>query len=44
LAATSLGKIVGFDDRMFAEVGHGVEVEVKRLAGKEVFCGELAVP
>ena len=31
LAATSLGQIVGFDERMLAEVGHGVEVEIERV-------------
>jgi hypothetical protein len=35
---------MGFDDRMLAEVGHGVEVEIERLAGKELLSGELRVP
>ena len=42
LAATSLGQIVGFDQRMLAEVGHGVEVEIERLAGEERLAGRLA--
>src|ERR1700730_1480046 len=44
LATTALGQIVGFDERMLAEVGHGMEVEIERLAGEEVFPGELRVP
>src|SRR3984893_10627935 len=32
LAAAALGQIVRFDERMLAEVGHGMEVEVERLA------------
>ena len=44
LAAAALGQIVGFDERMLAEVGHGVEVEIEGLAGEEGFAGELRVP
>ena len=43
LAATSLGQIVGFDERMLAEVGHGVKIEIERLPGEQV-CGNLGVP
>ena len=43
LATTSLGQIVGFDEWMFAEVGHGVEVEIERCSGEEV-CGDPRVP
>jgi len=35
---------MGFDEWMLAEVGHGVEVEVERLAGEEILSGELPVP
>jgi len=44
LAAAALGQIVGFDDRMLAEVGHGVEVEVERIAGQEGLFSHLVVP
>ena len=29
---------------MLAEVGHGMKVEIERLAGEEVLSGELIVP
>jgi hypothetical protein len=29
---------------MVAEIGHGMEVEVERLANEELFSGELCVP
>ena len=44
LAAAALGQIVGFDQRVLAEVGHGVEVEVEGLAGQEGLSGHLVVP
>jgi hypothetical protein len=44
LAPTSLGQIMGFDERMLAEIGHGVEIEIERGAGEEIFSGELSVP
>ena len=34
---------MGFDERMLAEVGHGVEVEIEGLTGEEV-SGEPRVP
>ncbi len=33
-----------FDQRVLAEVGHGVEVEVEGLAGQERLSGQLTVP
>jgi len=30
--------------RGLAEIGHGVEVEIERVAGEQCFPGELAVP
>jgi len=35
---------MGFDRRVLAEVGHGVEVEIERLAGDQRFASELLVP
>jgi hypothetical protein len=35
---------MSFDERMLAEIGHGVEVEIDRLAGKERLSGEPSVP
>jgi hypothetical protein len=43
LATTSLGQIVGFDERMLAEVGHGVKIEIERLPGEKV-PGDPRVP
>jgi hypothetical protein len=37
-------QIVGFDDRMPAEVAPGVEVEVEMLAAQEGLSGHLVVP
>jgi hypothetical protein len=44
LAAAALGQIVRFDQRVFAEVGHGMEVEVEGLTGQEGFSDQLTVP
>ena len=44
LAAAALGEIVRFDQGMLAEIGHGVEVEVERLAGHESLSGQLVMP
>ncbi len=44
LAATSLGHVVRLDHRVLAEVRHGMEVEIERLAGDQRFAGELLVP
>src|SRR5260370_7254723 len=44
LAATSLGEIMGFDHRVLAEVGHGMEVEIEGLTGEQCFAGQLLVP
>jgi hypothetical protein len=44
LAAAALGQIVGFDQGVLAEIGHGVEVEVERLTSHEVLSGQLVVP
>ena len=43
LATTSLGQIVGFDEWMLAEVGHGVKIEIERRSGEEV-CGDPRMP
>ena len=35
LATASFGQVVGFDQRMLAEIGHGVKIEIDGLAGEE---------
>ena len=43
-AAAALRQVVGFDQRVGAEVGHGVEVQVEGRAGQEGFPGQVGVP
>src|ERR1700687_621399 len=44
LAAAALGQIVRFDQRVLAEVGHGMEVEGEGLTGPGGLSGQLTVP
>src|SRR5882757_8611977 len=35
---------MGFYERMLAEIGHGMEIEIERVAGQDVLSGDLCVP
>src|SRR5208337_3105405 len=44
LAAAALGQIVGLDQRMLAEIGHGVKIQIERGTLYERLVGQLTMP
>jgi hypothetical protein len=44
LATAAFGQIMGLDQRMLAELRHGMKVEIERLAAQQVLAGHPGVP